>query len=219
MAYLTIDDAPSARFAEKLAYLRKEGIPATLFCQGLLAEGREEELARAVGEGFVLGNHSWSHPRFSAIPLEECLREIERTDRLLASVYSRAGAPWPLKLFRFPFLDHGGAPEREARIQTLLRRLGYRAPGAQSRVEPIAASSVPDRADTDCSFDQKEYYFGKAGAPEGLDRAEAILARIGPGRPGPGDIVLIHDHEDTHELFFECVERYRSHGIAFEPLG
>jgi peptidoglycan-N-acetylglucosamine deacetylase len=208
MAYLTIDDAPSRRFEEKLAYLKGKRIPAVFFCVGLAIEVNEAILAEALAAGFALGNHSYSHARFSELPLEDCFREIERTDDLLRSIYALAAVPWTDKYFRFPYLDQGGESEKAARIQERLRKLGYRGPSVQSGA----------RADTSCTFDQKEYYLGTQGAPAGLDRAEAILALIDDSHPSQGDIILIHDHENTHGLFFECIDRYLGHGIDFAPL-
>jgi peptidoglycan-N-acetylglucosamine deacetylase len=199
MAYLTIDDVPSRLFAEKLAYLEELRLPALLFCVGEQARGREDELAEALASGCLLGNHSYSHPRFSELSIDACRREIERTDALLQSIYDLAGLAWEPKLFRFPYFDRGAAGRDAARLQLILRELGYRAPAAQGG----------DRADTDCSFDQKEYC---------LDDPEEVYARIDASHPGPGDVILIHDHEKSHKVFFECVDRYREHGLRFDSV-
>ena len=209
MAYLTIDDAPSALFAEKLAYLERKGIPALIFCIGEKASGREKELAGALAAGFALGNHSYSHPRFSAIPFEECRSEIHRTDALLRSVYRLANMAWKRKFFRFPYLDRGGDIRKISLIQDCLRADGYLGPAAQEGAW----------ADVACGFDQMEYYFGTPEAPDGLGAREAILARIDDRHPARDDIILIHDHEYSHELFFECVDRYLANGTRFSRLG
>jgi peptidoglycan/xylan/chitin deacetylase (PgdA/CDA1 family) len=205
MAVLTIDDVPSPRFEEKLGYLGGRGVPAVLFCVGRDAERRVGALARALEMGFVLGNHSYSHPHFSDLGLEACRAEIEAADALLGSLYARAGLPWDRKFFRFPYLDRGGSPERQSALQDILLGLGYRSlrPGAWGP------------ADTGCDFNQMEYWLGKPDAPEGLDREEAILARIGRAGPRLDDVILIHDHGKTHDLFFRCLESYAEHGITF----
>jgi peptidoglycan-N-acetylglucosamine deacetylase len=208
VAFLTIDDGPSALFQEKLDFLSARAVPAVFFCVGREIAGREDQLLRALALGFGLGNHSWSHPRFSALSAGDCSSEIERADDAIGELYRRAGLAWKDKRFRFPYFD-AGKPELMETIQERLRELGYEAPAAQ----PGAG-----RADTLCGFDQMEYLLGDPLAPEGLSRAEAILARIGGDGPRDGDIVLIHDHDYTHSLFFECVESYLRHGIAFSEL-
>ena len=208
MAFLTIDDAPSACFEVKLDYLIDHGIPAFFFCQGGEILGREDSLSRALAFGYRLGNHSYSHLRFSELSLEECRREIESADGLIRSLYERCSLPWTRKYFRFPFFDRGGEVEKAEKIQGILRDLGYSRPEVQQ----------DDRIDVGCTFDQMEYYLGNSDAPGGLDQAQAILARIDSSHPGQDDVILIHDHEKSHELFFECLDRYVKNGIHFEPL-
>jgi peptidoglycan-N-acetylglucosamine deacetylase len=216
VAFLTVDDGPSALFEEKLDFLSERAVPAVFFCVGREIAGREDQLLRALELGFELGNHSWSHPRFSGLSAGDCSSEIERADDAIGELYGRAGLAWKVKRFRFPFFDPG-KPELMEAIQERLRELGYEAPAAQ----PVAgAGETPGerRVDTLCGFDQMEYLLGNPQAPAGLCRAEAILARIGGDGPRDGDIVLIHDHDYTHSLFFECVESYLRHGIAFAEL-
>lgn len=205
MAYLTIDDAPSSRFAEKLDYLLAKGIPAIFFCEGRAIRGRERELVRALELGYELGNHSFSHRAFALLPFEDCRREIEETDALIAGLYAAAGRAWERRRFRFPFLDAGGSGEGAGRLQALLAELGYRGPTSQRG----------GFADTRCDFDQKEYWLGKPEAPDGLSEASSILGRIDALHPGAEDFILIHDHLYSHELFFACVEAYIARGLRF----
>ena len=220
MAVLTVDDAPSPRFAEKLARLRKEKIPAVFFVWGELAAGAEDLLVEALAAGYRLGNHSWTHPRFSDLDEAGARYEIERTDRLLAALYERAGVRWERKYFRFPYFDRGGANGREAAFQRLLAERGYAALDA-ARLDAAGAGAAgagagAARRDSLCDFDQMEYWLGQAGAPDGLDRAETILSRIGGGHPAAADVILIHDHAYSHDLFFACLDRYRELGLTFD---
>ncbi len=217
MAVLTVDDAPSTRFAEKLAWLRKEKIPAVFFVWGELAAGAEDLLVEALDAGYPLGNHSWTHPRFSDLDEAGARYEIERTDRLLASLYERAGVRWERKYFRFPYFDRGDANGGGAAFQRLLAEWGYEAldSARQDAARQDAARQDAERRDSLCDFDQMEYWLGKAEAPDGLDRPETILSRIGGGHPADDDVILIHDHQYSHDLFFRCLARYREAGIAF----
>lgn len=145
-----------------------------------------------------------------AFPLgiERCREEIERTDDLLRRVYDLASLPWERKFFRFPYLDRGGAPERQSAIQEILLGLGYKS----------LQAGPWGPADTGCDFDQMEYWLGRADAPDALGGEDAILARIGRGRPREDDVILIHDHENTHDLFFRCLERYEEQGVVLSRL-
>src|SRR5687768_722942 len=96
-AYLTIDDTPSAQTDELTTFLAQRGVPALLFCRGDRLEANPDPAVRAVRAGFVLGNHAYSHTRFSALTLAEGIAEIERTERLIDGVYSRAGIARPGK--------------------------------------------------------------------------------------------------------------------------
>ncbi|RLE93929.1 MAG: polysaccharide deacetylase, partial [Thermoprotei archaeon] len=102
IAYLTIDDAPSRDFKHKIEYLESKGIKATFFCQGRFLEERLEEAVDAIRKGHVIGNHSYDHPRFSEITLEEAERQIRRTDELIEEAYRLAGVPRLYRVFRFP---------------------------------------------------------------------------------------------------------------------
>lgn len=204
---LTVDDAPSSAFAEKLAWLRREGIAAVFFVWGERVAGHERELVEALRAGYRLENHSWSHLHFSAIGYEAGCREIERGEAAVDDLYRRAGVPRGVRRFRFPYFDRGAGEGERAAYQAFLRGRGY---------EP--ARPTDGGVDVGCDFDQAEYWLGNPAAPDGLDKADAILARIDGGRPADGDIVLIHDHDYSHGLFFECVERYRAKGLAFATL-
>ena len=208
MAYLTIDDAPSALFSLKLDFLRRRNIPAWFFCWGEKIAGKEALLIDALHTGCLLGNHSWTHPHFSELTLEQAREEISRTDQALADLYHRAGIPWAKKAFRFPYLDQGSSPEQRASLQDLLAEFDYACP-------PNCPGTGRDAG---ISFDQREYWIGKPDAPHGSSELSQVLGRIVQGQPGSNDVILIHDHESTHEVFFQCVDRYRELGLHFTLL-
>jgi len=108
IAYLTIDDCPSIDMKRKVNFLLEKRIPAIWFCRGELLEKRQQVVIYAIRKGFVIGNHSYDHPHFSEIPLEECFRQIKVTDELIEAVYEKAGIERPAKVFRFPWGDKGG---------------------------------------------------------------------------------------------------------------
>jgi len=87
--------------------LYQYGIQPIWFCIGSEIEKRPEDVIYSIRKGGIIGNHSYSHPRFSQISLEECFEEIEKTDRIIDSIYREAGVARPIKAFRFPYGDKG----------------------------------------------------------------------------------------------------------------
>ena len=141
VGYLTIDDSPTEDFLNKVNLLSSMEIPAIFFCRGNRLEERPDDAISAIKKGYVLGNHSYSHPHFSELTLKECFQEIKQTDEILDKIYRDAEVTRPAKLFRFPYGDKGsktdaehGWPDDENKklfmqgIQNYLKRLGYHQP-------------------------------------------------------------------------------------------
>ena len=105
--YLTIDDSPSKDFRSNLDYLIEHNIPAVFFCIGERMEAGWEDLKYAISKGYLIGNHSYSHPHFSDLDLESAKQEIQKTDALIERLYQEAGQPDYDRLFRFPYGDKG----------------------------------------------------------------------------------------------------------------
>ena len=116
---LTFDDGPEPGHTEAiLAVLARHQVPATFFLIAEKAKAHPElvERARAL-PGAVIGNHSWSHPNFHDIGVEEQAREVDSANALL---HSDLGAT---PLFRYPY---GNAScDTNERVHTL----GYRIVG------------------------------------------------------------------------------------------
>jgi peptidoglycan/xylan/chitin deacetylase (PgdA/CDA1 family) len=249
-AYLTIDDSPGHDFGEKVEFLHRKNVPALFFCVGNKLEAQADVVVAAIQKGYVIGNHSFSHPHFSDLSLEEGKLEISQTDKIIDRLYLLAEVPRPGKYFRFPYFDAGGdlsAEDYEARgampepetlsypnlrrrvaLQEYLLSLGYRQPSFENiDVRFFRNPSLLADVDVKCTFDQLEYYLGKPDAPWGLSSSEAILARIDEDFPFEGrslkcqntsDIVLVHDHDETTELFYRILCRYLEVGIEFRRI-
>lgn len=110
---LTIDDGPYFQTTPGIhQVLREKGIKATFFTMGLNAEKHPELLAKAVADGHEIGLHGYTHKLFTRLSEAEITEEMDRIDKLVASV-----AP-PATLFRPP----GGA--YNAQILDMARRRG-----------------------------------------------------------------------------------------------
>jgi peptidoglycan/xylan/chitin deacetylase (PgdA/CDA1 family)/uncharacterized caspase-like protein len=114
---LTFDDGPHPLYtAEIETILKQYGLPATFFNVGrnlgnITREGKAElsprsEISRKLlQDGFVLGNHSYTHAKLSDESGKELRAEIINTDLLLKALDSNRSP-----LFRFPY----GAGNSEA---------------------------------------------------------------------------------------------------------
>ena len=116
---LTFDDGPEPGHTEAiLAVLARHQVPATFFLIAEKAKAHPElvEQARAL-PGAVIGNHSWSHPNFHDIAVEEQAKEVDSADVLL---HPDLGAT---PLFRYPYGN--SSCDANQRVHTL----GYRIVG------------------------------------------------------------------------------------------
>ena len=116
---LTFDDGPEPGHTEAiLAVLARHQVPATFF---LIAEKVKAHPELALQEralpGAVIGNHSWSHPNFHDIAVDEQASEVDRADALL---HADLGAT---PLFRYPYGN--SSCETNERVRTM----GYRIVG------------------------------------------------------------------------------------------
>jgi peptidoglycan/xylan/chitin deacetylase (PgdA/CDA1 family) len=80
---LTFDDGPSESTPAILDVLAAHGARGTFFVLGESIEGREEVLARTLGEGHEVGNHTFSHPHAMDLEDAELGHDIVRCQRLL----------------------------------------------------------------------------------------------------------------------------------------
>lgn len=98
---LTFDDGPDAVLTPHiLNVLKRHNIRATFFVMGRHVPGNEALLKRMHAEGHEIGNHSWNHPYFTRISLDQVREEINSTQAAI----TKAGVPAP-QLFRPPYGD------------------------------------------------------------------------------------------------------------------
>lgn len=80
---ITFDDGPSNKSKELVDLLEELDIVATFFILGCNASKYKEELKYIYAHGHEIGNHSYSHPDFKKITIEEGLAEIEKTQQII----------------------------------------------------------------------------------------------------------------------------------------
>ena len=223
-AYLTIDDSPSRNIIDKLNYLESKSIPAVLFCQGNLLQQRVDQAVTAIRKGFIIGNHSYDHPRFSGLDINQCYDQIERADKIIDGIYFKAGTKRPVKYFRFPHGDKGG--KQKPLIQACLRKLGYTKP----RFEKITYAyfrnkKIINDIDWGWTYDVREWEMLTEPHLHTKNIMKKIFARMeenapekrkGLNFPHSEEIILVHDHPESDDLFIPIIERLLLKGLVFK---
>jgi peptidoglycan/xylan/chitin deacetylase (PgdA/CDA1 family) len=216
-AYLTIDDAPSSHMVEKVNTLDDLDIQATFFCEGAKIYERRDQVINAIESGHIIGNHSWNHIRFSDLSLSECQSEIKKTDEIIDSVYEESTQERIYTWFRFPFGDRGntkekGSEDKKQNIQSILKEYNYNSPTFNSfkdqKFEPFL-----NYRDWYWTTNIQEYKCNSFSEfKQKMQDSDEIKDLIKSNNP---EIVLFHDHENTHEWFEYFIKNLRKNGISF----
>ncbi|MCH5275538.1 MAG: polysaccharide deacetylase family protein [Lachnospiraceae bacterium] len=223
-AVLTIDDVASANTPAIVDYLCEKKIPVILFAVGEKVKQYYDEAIYALKKGILIGNHSYSHPAFSSLSLEEGIAEIERNEEVLNRLYKDAGVERRFRPFRFPYGDKGG--ENKDALQKYFKENGFdKVADEQITGSWYTGQNQHQDVDTLWTFD-----FGEWQIREGEDfTAVDVLKRMHEQHPGYGEalfeegshhILLLHAHDETeamepeyYKLFLE--EALRG-GVEFE---
>lgn len=91
------DDKPLPKI---LAALDNHGYKATFFIAGRFAQRYPHSVKRIADEGMELGNHSWSHPKFTGLTDAQIDGQLSRTNDLIHQITGQTPT-----LFRPPFGD------------------------------------------------------------------------------------------------------------------
>ena len=225
-ALLTIDDVSSKNTPAIVDYLSEKNIPVIMFCVGQWAENHPDELIYALKHGIIVGNHSYTHPQFSSITIDECKKEIEKNEEVLDRFYEQAGVEREYRPFRFPYGDKGGA-NKDA-IQQYLSEKGFDKVKDTELDYPWWKEKGLDKdIDTLWTFDFMEYCI----RPDSGFTKENVMARIHDADPeegaallkdGNNHILLIHAHDETEEMepgyFMTFIDELINNGVEFiEP--
>jgi peptidoglycan/xylan/chitin deacetylase (PgdA/CDA1 family) len=87
---LTFDDGPGASTAEILAVLRTQGVTATFFNAGQNAAARPQLVRDEARNGYLAGNHTWSHPDLTTLT---AAAQAAQLDEATAEQKAQIGAP------------------------------------------------------------------------------------------------------------------------------
>lgn len=237
-AYLTIDDSPSSDWRVKLDFLNEKNIKAIWFSTGENLEKRPEFVTAAVSAGHIIGNHSYSHPDFSQISLKNAEQEIDRTDKIIRSLLpDEDNHP---RWFRFPFGRRGDSDEtlsleertsRREGIQEMLFTRGYVVPDFIGvTYDVISKYTALGRYDWWWTFDCKEWALDPEFKGYGLHSLEDLISRmdadyfrketdfVGLNDSDSEEVVLIHDHAHSTQLFEPLIDALLDKGVQFKTL-
>lgn len=225
IGYLTIDDAPSNDFRNKIDFLYENNIPAIFFCNGVCIKGvREEDIIYAIKKGYIIGNHSWSHANLSEVDKDTLSQEIILMDKFIDKLYQRAGTKRVAKVFRFPFLKKGGENRMEA--QKILKKLGYTQPKFEN-LNFIPFDEINGDLDVSCTYDTMDWTVADGSAEFGIKTFDDLLNRIDEDVPNGGrglnyvnssDIIMMHDDERIKNMFQPLITRMLEKGIEFKEF-
>jgi len=211
---------PPGVVIEKLvmAFERHDLPPVTGFLNGGTVDRNPIDgaaLARWVGAGNRLGNHTYSHLDLAKVGVAAFLSDIDRNEPVLAK-YAGRSADW--RVFRFPFLQAGSTEGTRESLRAQLAARGYR----------IAEVTI--------DFEDWEWFPAYArcaseGSVSGVKELRALYRdaarkellaadRLGRelfGRP-IRQILLLHAGSFTAEMIEELLQEYEALGVRFISL-
>lgn len=96
---LTFDDGPDERYTPKIIdILKKYNAPAAFFVVGLQAEKNLPLIKQLYDDGYMIGNHTFTHPNIAAINPEQASMEFKVTRLLIECITGHTTI-----LFRAPY--------------------------------------------------------------------------------------------------------------------
>jgi peptidoglycan/xylan/chitin deacetylase (PgdA/CDA1 family)/ketosteroid isomerase-like protein len=164
-----------------LAVLRRHQVPAVgLVTWGNLQSPAEEALLqRWLDAGLELGNHSFHHRSYTAVPIQEYVSDVEEARTRLAAFLGPRGKK--LRFFRFPFLREGDTQEKLQAMRDWLAKTGQR--------------SLPVTMDNqDWSYEERWLSATKAGDAKAIDEVrQDYLASLR---------IAVRHHEEVSDRLF-----------------
>lgn len=226
-ALLTIDDFSTKNTPKIVDYLKEKGIKIIFFAVGENVEQHYDEAVYAVKNGMIVGNHSYSHPDFSKLTMQECVEEIEKCERVLDKLYKDSGVERVYRPFRFPYGNKGG--EKKEALQKYLREKGFHKVKDTHITYPWwKENNLDTDIDTFWTFDFGEYMI----RPNSGFTKDSVWNRMHDTNPGSGavlfadnnrHILLMHDHEETEQMLPEYYKLFIEHlleqGLVFDEPG
>lgn len=99
---ITFDDGPNPVYTPQVLEIFSEAKgKATFFMIGEQMGNYPEVVKQVADQGHEIGNHTFTHPKLSQLSIQDCLKEIEETEKLIEKMAGRKPV-----VFRPPYLDY-----------------------------------------------------------------------------------------------------------------
>lgn len=235
MVAVTIDDLPYIKHREGdylmrarpatakiLSTLKKHKVPVVAFVNEHMLEPARERKARIallrdwVKHGAVLGNHTYSHPDFNRLTVEQFQEEIMRGE-VVSRRLMQSRRPYQL-YFRHPQTHTGDTREKKEAIEAFLAAHGYKiTPHTIENsdfVFDVPYSKALDQGDEALARRVRDAYL------EFTITATEFAEKVSPqifGREIP-QILLIHSNDITADSLDEMLRNFKARGYRFVTL-
>lgn len=232
---VTIDDLPYVRMGDGayltgaqpattkiLSTLKKYKVEAVGFVNerqleyGDQREARTALLRQWVQSGMTLGNHTYSHPDFNRLTVEQFAEEIEKGD-VVSRELMKSRRPYQL-YFRHPMTHTGDTAEKKEAIEKFLAARGYKVTPHTIEnsdfIFNVPYAHAIQKGDTELAKRVREAYLDFTFAA--VEFAEKISPQLF-GREIP-QTLLIHSNDINADCLDEMLRRFSERGYKFVTL-
>lgn len=224
---ITIDDLPfigsdysnpnnlrreNERLVRLINTLNDRQIPVTGFViAGSIAKGQWELLERFKSDGYVIGNHTYSHHSLNGMSAEKYMQDVERADHILTPLMTGK------KYFRYPYLAESSGAKKQ-QVHNFLFEHGY-------EIAPVTVDSK------DFQFNQQflaiSWRVREKYLPQFKRRylayiwAQTLKAEARSAKQGDGSsrqVLLVHANLLNSHLIGDVIDMYQNNGYTIVSL-
>ena len=225
---ITVDDLPvHAPFPpgltakqvndQMIGALKAAEAPAIGFVNGIGVEQHPETMQalrdwRAAG--FVLGNHTWSHPHLSQLTLAQFEEELSKGEPMLAALDGNTDWRW----LRYPFLDEGKDEAQRIAARQILARHGYKVAdvtigfGDWAFTGAWARCHAAGNAASVAELERMYLEAARESVPVARGTAQALYGRDIPY------VLLMHVSAMSAHMMPKVIQLYRDAGFRFVSI-
>ena len=211
-----------AATAKILNTLKKHKVPAVGFVNEHMLEAAGEREARIdllrqwVKHGMILGNHTYSHPDFNRLTVEQFQEEITKGE-VVTRQLMKSRQPYQL-YFRHPMTHTGDTREKKEAIEQFLASRGYKVTPHTIEnsdfIFNVGYAQALQKGDEALAKRLREEYLNFTIAA--TEFAEKISPQVF-GREIP-QLLIIHTNDITADSLDEMLRRFAARGYKFVTL-
>lgn len=201
---------------QMIAALKAGQVPVTAFVNAVNVKDADtmEALREWRAAGFVLGNHSWSHPHLSALTIAQFEQELTKDEPVLEKLGGASDWRW----FRYPFLDEGKDEAQRVAARNVLASHGYRVAAVTMSFSDWAFTPAyarcMDKGDRSALAELEQLYLQSARENIAVSRT---MARKQYGRDIPF-VLLMHVSAMSAHMMPQVIRLYRAAGFRLVSL-